>query len=99
MLSAARGSEGVTRTPAAADVDRVRWAVVADDSVASRKLIGAVLRRGGFGVHEAADGAAAWQLVEEQAPDLLVVDDLPWPRGKCRCGAERGSSPRHPDLE
>jgi two-component system chemotaxis response regulator CheY len=54
----------------------VRWAVVADDSVASRKLIGAVLRRGGFGVREAADGAAAWQLVEEQAPELLVVEDV-----------------------
>ena len=58
------------------DVDRVRWAVVADDSVASRKLIGAVLRRGGFGVREAADGAEALQLVEEHAPDLLVVDDV-----------------------
>jgi two-component system chemotaxis response regulator CheY len=66
----------VTRTLAAADVDGVRWAVVADDSVASRKLIGAVLRRGGFGVREAADGAAAWQLVEEHVPDLLVVDDV-----------------------
>jgi DNA-binding response OmpR family regulator len=39
-------------------------------------LIDAVLRRGGFGVHEAADGAAAWQLVEEHAPALLVVDDV-----------------------
>ena len=57
-------------------VDSVRWAVVADDSVASRKLIGAVLRRGGFGVREAADGAAAWRLVEEHAPELLVVDDV-----------------------
>jgi len=58
------------------DVDRVRWAVVADDSVASRKLTGAVLRRRGFGVREAADGAEALQLVEEHAPDLLVVDDV-----------------------
>ena len=58
------------------DVDRTRWAVVADDSVASRKLIGAVLRRGGFDVREAADGAAAWRLVQEHAPDLLVVDDV-----------------------
>jgi DNA-binding response OmpR family regulator len=58
------------------DVDRVRLTVVADDSVASRKLIGAVLRRRGFGVHEAADGAAAWRLIEEHAPDLLVVEDV-----------------------
>jgi two-component system phosphate regulon response regulator PhoB len=65
----------VTRT-LADDVDRVRRAVVADDSVASRTLIGAVLRRGGFGVHEAADGATAWQLVEEHMPDLVVVDDV-----------------------
>jgi two-component system phosphate regulon response regulator PhoB len=66
----------VTHTCAAAEVDRVRRAVVADDSVASRKLIGAVLRRSGFGVSEAVDGAAAWQLVEEHVPDLLVVDDV-----------------------
>jgi two-component system chemotaxis response regulator CheY len=65
----------VTRTPAD-DVDRVRSAVVADDSVASRKLIGAVLRRGGFRVREAADGAAAWHLVQEHAPELLVVEDV-----------------------
>jgi two-component system chemotaxis response regulator CheY len=65
----------VTRTPADG-VERVRWAVVADDSVASRKLIGAVLRRGGFDVREAADGAAAWQLVEEHGPELLIVEDV-----------------------
>jgi two-component system chemotaxis response regulator CheY len=65
----------VTRTPADG-VERVRWVVVADDSVASRKLVGAVLRRGGFGVREAADGAAAWRLVEEQRPELLVVEDV-----------------------
>ena len=53
-----------------------RFAVVADDSEASRKLIGAVLRRDGFDVREASDGAAAWQLVQQHPPDLLVVDDV-----------------------
>ena len=51
-------------------------AVVADDSTASRKLIAAVLRRDGVVVREASDGHAAWQLIEEHAPDLLVVDDV-----------------------
>ena len=59
-----------------ADADRSRSVVVADDSGASRKLIGAVLRRDGFTVYEAADGAEAWQLIQEQAPDVLVVDDV-----------------------
>jgi two-component system, chemotaxis family, chemotaxis protein CheY len=67
---------GMTPTLAAADAETSRSAVVADDSEAVRKLIGAVLRRGGFDVREAADGAAAWRLVEERAPDLLVVDDV-----------------------
>jgi CheY-like chemotaxis protein len=51
-------------------------AVVADDSTAARKLIAAVLRREGYRVREAVDGAAAWRLIEEHAPDLLVVDDV-----------------------
>ena len=51
-------------------------AVVADDSAAARKLIAALLRRDGFDVREAADGAAAWRLIEDHAPDLLVVDDV-----------------------
>jgi DNA-binding response OmpR family regulator len=85
----------VTRTPAD-DVERVRWAVVADDSVASRKLIGAVLRRCGFGVREAVDGSSAWQLVEEHRPELLVVEDvLPGISGVELVDALRG----RPDLQ
>ena len=66
----------MTPTLAAADVDRIRSAVVADDSEAVRKLVAALLRREGFDVREAADGAEAWRLIEERAPDVLVVDDV-----------------------
>ena len=53
-----------------------RSAVVADDSQAVTKLVGALLRREGFDVREASDGDEAWRLIEEHAPDLLVVDDV-----------------------
>jgi CheY-like chemotaxis protein len=70
-------------------------AVVADDSTAARKLIAALLRREGYGVREAGDGAAAWRLIEEHTPDLLVVDDvLP-----AICGGELVDALRdRPDL-
>jgi CheY-like chemotaxis protein len=63
-------------TLAAADAVTTRSAVVADDSEAVRKLIGALLRRRGYEVREADDGDEAWRLVEERAPSLLVVDDV-----------------------
>src|SRR5262245_58299726 len=53
-----------------------RQAVVADDSEAVRTLVGAVLRREGFDVREAADGIDARALIDECPPDLLVVDDV-----------------------
>jgi CheY-like chemotaxis protein len=85
----------MTPTLAAADAGTSRSAVVADDSEAVRKLIGAVLRRGGFDVREAADGAAARRLVEERTPDLLVVDDvLPGLSGSVSSQARAGSAPR-----
>jgi CheY-like chemotaxis protein len=80
----------------AAAVETSRSAVVADDSGAVRKLIGAVLRRDGFEVREASDGDEAWRLVRERAPDLLVVDDvLP-----CMSGVELVDALRaRPELE
>jgi DNA-binding response OmpR family regulator len=80
----------------AAAVETSRSAVVADDSGAVRKLVGAVLRRDGFEVREASDGDEAWRLVQERTPDLLVVDDvLP-----CISGVELVDALRaRPELE
>jgi DNA-binding response OmpR family regulator len=51
-------------------------ALVADDSVAVRRLVGAVLRRDGYEVREATDGFEAWQEIQARPPALLLVDDV-----------------------
>ncbi len=49
--------------------------LIAEDDVASRLMLSAVLKKWGFETIEAADGAAAWQLLEQpRAPRLLVFD-------------------------
>jgi len=48
--------------------------VVADDEPAMLSLVASHLKRLGFAVHEAADGAAAWQLVQTHLPDLVMLD-------------------------
>ncbi len=50
--------------------------LVAEDSVAVRRLVAAQLRHDGYDVREAADGYAAWESIEETPPDLLIVDDV-----------------------
>jgi CheY-like chemotaxis protein len=50
--------------------------LVADDSVAVRRLLSARLRRDGHDVREASDGHEAWMAIEAEVPDLLVVDDV-----------------------
>jgi DNA-binding response OmpR family regulator len=37
-------------------------------------LVASHMKRLGFTVHEASDGAAAWKLVQEQLPDLVMLD-------------------------
>ena len=56
--------------------DRMNSVLVAEDSVAVRRLAAALLRHDGYDVREAADGFAAWKSIEEAAPDLLIVDDV-----------------------
>lgn len=48
--------------------------VVADDEPAMLSLVSSHLKRLGFAVHEAPDGAAAWQLVQTHLPDLVMLD-------------------------
>ena len=48
--------------------------LVADDSVASRELIREVLEMSSYDVIEATNGEEALRSVEENAPDLVLVD-------------------------
>jgi CheY-like chemotaxis protein len=51
-------------------------ALIADDSVAVRRLVSARLQRDGYSVREAADGHAALEEIEREPPDVLIVDDV-----------------------
>ena len=52
--------------------------LVADDSVTTRTLEKSILEAAGYEVAIAADGADAWQLLQERGADLLVSDvDMP----------------------
>ena len=65
------------RTPAGgarAATPAGRSAIVADDTLASRTLMAALLEAAGFTVHLASDGAAALALLEEGRCDLVVSD-------------------------
>lgn len=48
--------------------------LVVDDEPHIREVVELYLRREGFAVEVAADGGAALQAIERQAPDLLVLD-------------------------
>jgi len=48
--------------------------VVAEDEPAMLNLVASHLRRLGFTVHDAADGASAWKLIEAHKPDLIMLD-------------------------
>jgi two-component system chemotaxis sensor kinase CheA len=52
--------------------------LLADDSVTTRTLEQSILEAAGYEVLTAADGAAAWQVLQEKGADLLVSDvDMP----------------------
>jgi nitrogen regulation protein NR(I) len=53
--------------------------LIVDDEVNVRRVLGAMLRREGFEVREAADGEAAMELLSEGRPDA-VITDLRMPR-------------------
>ena len=53
--------------------------VVADEVQANVELLTGLLTRDGYAVYPAADGAAAWELVLREMPDL-VVSDVMMPR-------------------
>jgi len=71
--------------------------LIADDSVVSRHLLEATLRKWGYEVQVACDGAEALQILErEDAPALIILDwMMPGMTGLevCRRIRERGSEP------
>lgn len=66
--------------------------LVADDSVTTRSLLKSILEAAGFEVAAAADGAQAWDLLQEKGADLVVSDvDMPRMDGVALTEAIRAS--------
>ena len=89
----------LSRAPAAgvaplagAAVKRRNRLLVVDDSVTTRTLEKSILEAAGYDVAVAADGAAAWQVLQERAFDLIVSDvDMPRMDGFALTEAVRGA--------
>jgi two-component system chemotaxis sensor kinase CheA len=70
--------------------------LVVDDSVTTRTLEKSILEAAGYEVTVAADGAAAWQVLQEHGADLLVSDiDMPRMDGFTLTETVRGSKRFH----
>lgn len=70
----AAGSLTKPETPIKEDHDRVRTIMVVDDSVTVRKVTSRFLEREGFNVTTAKDGVDALQLLQDEIPDLMLLD-------------------------
>jgi len=75
----ARDALGATRSAslggtAAESAARRRRILVVDDSLTTRTLVRTILEAVGYQVVVAADGAEAWRMVQQRAPDLVVSD-------------------------
>lgn len=57
----------------------VRKVLVAEDSITSRTLLKNILTAAGYVVQVAVDGAAAWSLLRDEPPDV-VISDVEMPR-------------------
>lgn len=73
--------------------------LVVDDMALMRQMIGMCLTRGGYkNVHFACDGDEALKMIEEEAPDLLVLDlNMPKVSGYEVCRTLRAEK-RHEEL-
>ena len=94
LLSGGLDAPG-TATVAPADGDEApsrRRILVVDDSVTTRMLEQSVLEEAGYDVKTAIDGAAAWEMLADDAWDLVVSDvEMPRMDGFALCAAIRGS--------
>ncbi|WAS91059.1 response regulator transcription factor [Nannocystis punicea] len=59
---------------------RMTRVLVADDDPVARAMLAGPLEERGYAVSEAADGAAAWELLSEAAPPQIVLLDWVMPR-------------------
>jgi two-component system chemotaxis sensor kinase CheA len=79
--------------PAEAAAPTRKRLLVVDDSVTTRALEKSILEAAGYEVLAAADGRAAWQLLQEEAVDLVVSDvDMPGMDGFALTEAVRGTA-------
>jgi two-component system chemotaxis sensor kinase CheA len=66
--------------------------LMAEDSLTTRTLVKSILEAAGYDVTAAADGAAAWDLLQQRGADLLVSDvEMPRMDGFALTEAVRGS--------
>jgi two-component system chemotaxis sensor kinase CheA len=82
LLRAALHRPAGAALPEAADAGAVKTKkriLVVDDSVTTRTLEKSILEAAGYEVTAAADGVAAWHLLQERGADL-VVSDVEMPR-------------------
>ncbi|MBD2839565.1 Hpt domain-containing protein [Pseudomonas sp. JM0905a] len=67
-------SANVNLLPAEVDVERPPLVMVVDDSVTVRKVTSRLLERNGMNVLTAKDGVDAIALLQEQRPDIMLLD-------------------------
>ncbi|WP_265501835.1 PP2C family protein-serine/threonine phosphatase [Paracoccus beibuensis] len=77
-------------TPEAPAVPPRRMVLLADSSAGERRLLARLLRRGGYDVAEASDGAEALAMCRDLSPELVLSDwDMPQMSGLEFCRAFR----------
>ena len=73
--------------------------VIVDDEPGIRRSLGIVLARGGYDVHEAADGLEGQRLCRELDPDLVITDiQMPGADGIETIAALRSWAPNLPII-
>ncbi len=75
--------------------------LVVDDEIGALTLIGIMLERGGFGVLKAKDARSALAILDQNTPDLIILDVMmPGMNGidLCRAIRERSDTDHTPVL-
>ena len=68
--------------PVRTNPERFIRILLADDDLYARELHAGVLIRSGYQVDTAGDGVEAWQVLKEEAFDLLIIEQhMPWVTG------------------
>ena len=91
-VTGARADRGASVSFGPAAVLRRHRVLVVDDSITTRTLEQSVLSAAGFDVVTAVDGADAWRMIEDAAPDLVITDvEMPRMDGLQLCERIRAS--------